>query len=579
MRDLTARLKRPEGTMTLRPIQAWTLLEAPLVGGCIANITIGGGKSLIGMLMPMVMPDCQRAVLLIPADLRSQFYDDWKRYGQHWKLPNLAGGDGGFIPGRPVLHVMSYQELSHKKGTDALIRINPDLVAADECQAIANIESVRGDRFFNFFPPRPWARFTGWSASIMSDSIMNFCPLFVIALGGNSPAPVDKKAMKEWAGALDPDHEEPRGPGALMRFCLPGEDVYSGVSRRFTETVGFIATGENELKVPIVFRKRVPPPMPEHVVKAYRKLKRKDDELGGWVRPDGEVLEDQLQVVDCARDLSVGLYLRWIFPRGEPKELIDLWFEVRTAWNRELRAALQGARTVFMDSPSLCEDAAKRWYDGGCPECNRLALQPHGEGCKTAEFQPLWAPYSYPAWREIEDKVQPVSQTVWMDEWLVNDVVRWLGEHTGIVWVEHPELGLKLAQMTGLPYYGDGEEAHAGIRAEDGKRSIIASIQSHHKGKNLQGAFNKNLIVQWPSSAELVEQTCGRTHREGQEAAEVGVWYYAHTVELEGSLETSMERAKSIQGLMKTAQKMNYGRWEDAALDALVARHITEAQP
>lgn len=558
--ELTAKLKRPEGTMTLRPIQSLALYEAPRAGGLIGMVRIGGGKTLIGMLMPMVMPNCQRSVLLIPSDLRDQFYKDWKEYGQHWKLPNLAG-EGSFVVGRPVLHVMTYSELSHKKGTDALNRINPDHVGSDECQALRNIASSRGGRFFDFFPSHPHARFTALSASITASSFTDMAHLFVVALGPLAPVPVAPSVVKEWASALDPDVDIPFEPGVLRVFCHAGEDVREGVHRRLVDTQGVIASTGDQIDVPLTFIERKAPPMPPEVLEAYRKLKRKNPETDCWTRPDGEPLEDQLEVQDCARDLAVGLYLRTIFPRGEPKELIDLWYEIRSSWNRELRTQLQGLRTAFFDSPALLEEAAERYYEGGCPECNRAANTDHSPSCKIAIALPVWNSYTYPAWKEIREAVYTESETVWMSDWMVQDMAAWLRDHTGIVWVEHPKLGERLAEVSGCRYYGAGDEAHREILSEKGDRSIICSISSHSKGKNMQ-AWNKNLIAQWPSSAELIEQSIGRTHRDGQ-TRPVSCWYYAHTVELENSIETSKARAKWMQSQMGP-QKICYGTWEQA---------------
>lgn len=559
IQELTAKLKRPEGTMTLRPIQALALHEAVQAGGLIGMVRIGGGKTLISMLMPMVMPGCQRSVLLIPSDLRDQFYKDWKEYGQHWKLPNLAG-EGPFVVGRPVLHLMTYSELSHKKGTDALIRINPDHVGSDECQALRNVLSARGGRFFDFFPARPKVRFTALSASITANSFTDMTHLFVVALGPGAPVPVAPSVVKEWASALDPDVDIPFDSGVLRMFCLPEEDVRDGVHRRLVDTLGVIASTGDQIDIPLTFIERKPPPMPADVLEAYRKLKRKNPETDCWTRPDGEPLEDQLEVQDCARDLAVGLYLRTIFPRGEAKELIDLWYEIRSAWNRELRTQLQGQRSAFFDSPALLEEAAARYYEGGCPECNRTALADHSVGCKIAFALPVWNSYAYPAWKEIREAVYTESETVWMSDWMVQDMAQWAREHVGIIWVEHPKLGERLAEVTGCRYYGSGDEAHAEIGNEKGDRTIICSIASHHKGKNLQ-AFNKNLIAQWPSSAELVEQTVGRSHRDGQ-TKPVSCWYYAHTVELENSVEKSVARAKWMQSQMGP-QKICYAIWQE----------------
>jgi len=42
-------------------------------GGGIGCIQAGEGKTLMGLLMPMMMPDCKHAVLLLPAGLKRSY--------------------------------------------------------------------------------------------------------------------------------------------------------------------------------------------------------------------------------------------------------------------------------------------------------------------------------------------------------------------------------------------------------------------------------------------------------------------------------------------------------------------------
>jgi intein/homing endonuclease len=46
--ELTARLRKPRGTMRLKPVQAWALYELGTVGGLFAPVTVGGGKCVAG---------------------------------------------------------------------------------------------------------------------------------------------------------------------------------------------------------------------------------------------------------------------------------------------------------------------------------------------------------------------------------------------------------------------------------------------------------------------------------------------------------------------------------------------------
>lgn len=519
-------------------------------------------NTLLGMLLPMCMPNCKRAVLLIPPDLRPQFAADWESYGKHWVLPNLAGGRW-FVPGRPVLHVIAYSELSHAKSSALLDQIDPDLVMGDEISALRNFTAARVIRFNRFFLTHPKTRFAGWDATVIGDSIEDFWHLLVMALGNGSPLPVKHSEVMAWARALDPsDKEGYFMPGVLEEFCEPGESIRSGFQRRLVATAGVVATEENALNIPLIFQERKPPLTPLNISVHLATLRRKTED-GGWKRPDGEELRTPVEVISCARQLAQGLYLRWRFPHGEPTEVIDTWFARRQEWNRELRAVLRAPR-VHMDSPLLCENAAARYYTGGCPGCARGPEQEHESGCKVVESHPLWPSFTFKAWRAVEDTVHHVTEVVWESDWLLRDAAAWAREAPGIVWVDHPAFGNRLAQLTGLPYYGGGDESAHEIIKEDGSRSIICSVQSNKKGKNLQ-AWHRNLLVAFPSSNDVVEQVVGRTYRSGQYAPQVTCDYYLHTPELEHSFETAQKRAAFVAETLGTAQKLVYGEFRGAA--------------
>jgi len=556
--ELTERLKTPNGTMKLRPIQAWALHEASQRNGLIGNIAVGAGKELVGMLMPMVMQDCKRAVLMIPPDLRAQFYErDWPRYSEHWRMPNLAGGSK-FIIGRPVLHVVAYSELSSPKATRLLEEINPDLIICNEIQNLKLKASARTKRFLRYFAEQHQTRLVGWSGTLLTNSIKNAAHLCAIALDEGSPMPINPSTVEEWSSALDP-HDIFYDPGVLRGFSEPGENILTGYRRRIVDTPGFIATSEEELGTSLIFYERKAPPTPDEVQSAIRQLRRAPEQ-GGWRRPDGEELVDALRVVECVKQLASGFYYYWDFPRGEPLELRKRWFMLRQDWNRELRAKIKRAEP-FLDSDGLCENAAKRFFDGGCPGCSRGPAEPHEGQCKIAIDHPLWESQTYLAWREIKDEVYHVQKSTWVSDFLLEDIATWMRQAPGIVWVDHVEVGHRLARLTGFPYFGGGDKASSEIIHEKGDRPIIASVQAHHKGKNLQEAFWRNLIVSISPNAAELEQLVGRTHREGQPKDEVEVHYYAHIAELSDTLDKAKERAKFVNDILGSPQKLIYGNW------------------
>jgi hypothetical protein len=136
-----------------------------------------------------------------------------------------------------------------------------------------------------------------------------------------------------------------------------------------------------------------------------------------------------------------------------------------------------------------------------------------------------------------------VPQAVWLDDFMVKDAATWATEAPGIVWVEYPELGERIARAAKIPYFGGGDRAGIEIERETGTRSIIASIRSHGTGKNLQRAFSRNLVCNPMADGEAWEQLIGRTHRIGQPADEVTVEVYQHTQEYRDAFAKARELA------------------------------------
>jgi hypothetical protein len=142
--------------------------------------------------------------------------------------------------------------------------------------------------------------------------------------------------------------------------------------------------------------------------------------------------------------------------------------------------------------------------------------------------------------------VQPEPQAVWISDFVVNDAAAWAKKNVGIVWVEFPELGERIAKTAGIPWYGGGPEASATVGLEKGNRSIVASIRAHGTGKNLQ-AFTKNLVVTPPADGGTWEQLIARTHRPGQTAGLVEVDVCLHTEQFENAFAKARELARFIQ--------------------------------
>ena len=496
----------------LNPIQGWYLYEGMLGGGAIGHIVAGGGKTGIDILLPMVAPDCRRAVVLVPPGLRAQFRHDFERWSQHFKTPNLAGGRW-FVEGRPVLTVVAYTELS-SKGFATFLEVNkPQVLIFDEAQALANRSSTRTDRLLAYAEGHGGVRYFPHSGSLTANGLDDCAHLFTLALGDGSPLPNANGTVLEWATAIDPG--ENRAPvGALAQLCERGEGVRSGFRRRMVNTRGVISTVDAEVSARLEIHQRVPPPMPPAVKEALTMVRSRS------IRPDLEEAEDEMTAAMWARQVAAGFYYFWRYPRGEPPELIEKWFKARSAYFAAVRHKLEGRRAPLMDSPGYLKDAAVRCLEGYKGDL------------------PVWRCEELAPWLELEDQVQPVQGTAWIDDWLMRDAVQWGKANVGVIWYLHRACGQKIAQLGGFPYFGEGEAASEAIALETGSRTIVASIKAHGTGKNLE-FFSRALVVNNPASGWQWEQLLARLHRRGQEAKCVRFDVYRHTQEYRDALDAA----------------------------------------
>lgn len=484
-------------------------------------------------------PKIRNGLLLVPPGLIEQLVHEYDLLSEHFVVPELWVHNGSnvkrIVPGMPVLHVRPYSLLSKDQHSDWIKNLAPQVIIADESDKLRIVNGAGTSRVIRHFLSRGDTLFAGWSGSFMNASIMEFYHLMGIALRYQSPVPLDRTVAEQWDRAIGA-HESLAPPGELLALCKPGEHVRAGFGRRLAETMGVIVSSGASVDVKLTISERPAPTIPQAVEDALHTLR------STWVRLDGEELIDAMSVAECARQYACGLYLQWWFPRGEPEELIKEWLLRRKVYNKEARSELLDRRE-FLDSPKNLELAAQRY---------------HGQRAKRDD-RPEWASYGWPEWSEIKGKVKPKSRAVWIDEWLARDAAEWAVTNTGIVWYGVVEFGRKVAEIAGLPLHGGG--ADAGVRliggkskktgksyaGEDGSRSAILSIDSHHRGRDgLQRLFRHQLIANMFGNAAALEQLFGRLHRQGQ-LEDVTAAFYGHTEELEAATALALRRAECIQ--------------------------------
>lgn len=539
----------------LRPIQGWGLEEASNANGFLGPIGVGHGKEGLCLLAPWAF-ESKVAVLMLPANLRAQFLQrDYPQWSQHFKVPSLAGGT--FWPGRPVLHVMSYNDLSSPKASSLLSQLAPDTIILNEAQNLGRREAARTKRFLRYVAERASAdkpvRLFAVSGTLTKRSIKDYAHLSEIALGDGSPLPRHWPTVEEWAGAIDAT-DAPAPVGQLRVFCRDGETARSGFRRRLVETTGVVATEEGALDTLLSINERRTIVAPPEVLDLIREVR------DTWQRPDGEEIVDALTKSNVCRQLACGFFLRWRWPRKEAKEVIAAWLLARKDWHKEVREKLKTSRE-HLDSPLLVTKAAIRWWDGYTykdPVTGETRKIPPGT---TGGPLPTWAAENWPRWKALRHTAQPETEAVWVDDFLVRDAAEWAKSTKGIVWYEHACLGPRIARLAGVPHYGGGSDASAEILQERGTRSIVASIKAHGTGKNLQ-TFAHNLIANPPADGASWEQLLARTHRPGQKADEVIAEVYRHTDEMREAIDTAIGRARYIQGTLGGAMKLLYAAYD-----------------
>ncbi len=593
--DCTFVFALPWSKMKLWPLQSAALVEACQANGLFAPLGVGAGKTLITLCLYEALSST-RQVILLPPQLKKQLFNKLlPEYRKHFKMPDVFANAGD----KPGIYVIGYSELSSVKKADILDRIKPDLVVCDEAHSLRHKDSARTKRFLRFMRENPGTRFCALSGTITTRSIKDYQHLIDLALRKHSPVPSGHSELQDWSNAIDVVSDKAMQPGALMEFCNeeetqqallnPKAAVRSGFRRRLVSTLGVVASTEDALGSSLVIR-RLDLPMPQivlDVIEGTNKTWSIDYNEYEQTRPV-ESKDDALSLNRSLRQLASGFFLRWNW-KDQQKDVE--WLTARKAWHQEMRGYLATQSRAGLDSPLLLARAAAEAYaleqeserleahalEAGELNSAELALYlkeleekkviPEGarEDCvrpgagvrmlkrlaKNALKKIRWRAESWAAWAAVKHRTLPPVDTIWIDLFQVHDAIAWANgsDKPSIIWVEHPALGEKIAEMSGIPYYGAGRDA---TFAEE--PVIVCSIKAQGTGKNLQ-RYCRNLITTMPANGTTFEQLVGRTHRPGQTADEVEVDWYGHTEEMVSAFDNVLQDAKYQAATMGQAQK------------------------
>lgn len=456
---MTEALRTPQGTMTLRPLQALGLVEAHDYGGLLGLLPVGEGKTLLSYLLPLVI-GAARPLLVVPASLIDKTREEFGELRDHWR--------------HAPMEITSYELISTRP--KLLDDLAPDMLICDEVHALKDPKSASTKRVYRYI--RKLAKdhrrlvFCGLSGTIAARSFKDWWHIQQWALPpAVQPLPYNYPTLLSWCEALDEKLGTARPVGALARLC-PDDPTPQGIRAAFGKRLrlapGVISSEGGEVPQSIDFRVVIQsvPAIDTHV----RKLR------ATWATPDEEFTE-AADLWRHAREMANGFYYKWETPAPED------WLEARREFNAFVRGILHGSRTY--DTMGQVKEAF-----GARPEVAN--------------------------WRALENTFEPVTVPVWFDATVVEAASGWAQTTGGLVWVEHTAVGDRLEDVYGLPYFGEQGRTRDGRSILHHVGSAAVSQKAVSRGFNLQHKWHRNLILNATPIGTRYEQLMGRTHRQGQ---------------------------------------------------------------
>lgn len=479
VRRLTALLKTPDGTQSLRAKQALAISDAWHCRGGFFPLGVGEGKTLITFMIPYVLR-AKRPALFMPASLQSKTAKDWKEYRKNWLVPNN-------------IQYVTYEWLGRVNAAPFLEEQRFDCLLLDEGHRAKNKKAACTRRLMRYVQDHPEVPVFILSGTMMRKSLLDFGHLIQWTHGKDkAPVPATVNELQEWAAALDEkvNEWERYEPGALVR--LNNNDIDQdtltrarrGFQKRLVETPGVVATigkdGERVDASIYVRAVKYDPGVSEEDWFRLRKNMR---------TPDDWELTQAVDVWRHAKELALGLYYAWD-PRPPPE-----WRKARKDWAAFVRDVLSRSRTL--DSELQVVQACDA---GKLPNDTLIA------------------------WRAIKDTFKPNVVPRWLNDNAINECIKWAKE-PGIVWTEHDLFARRLAEKSGLKYYRAKGCTDSGehVYDADTSKAVILSIDANKEGLNLQKMFRRMLYASLPEGADVLQQSIGRLHRPGFDWDEVEI--------------------------------------------------------
>ncbi len=569
----------------LRPTQAQYLLESHDEEGGFLQGDVGIGKTLLTMLLG-VAHESDRIMMVCPA---AMVEDTWRKFRvlrEHWS----------FLP----MRVVSCEHFGRDSAKDTLARFfdgakRPALIF-DEVEAFLATDTGRTQKIERFITScREEGRFLtvdAMTATPAKRSLKDFRHIMKWCRPKACPLPVDS-TIYEWCAAVDEKTAGSIDPGALLKFCnetelrLPDEVKAAtlAVGRRIFETPGVLASPETEVDSRLIVScKQLTFTKAEDEAYSYlRGIPGDPDRLGGET-PDRHPIADDVALWRHARELSLNFFYKWE-PAPPPE-----WLNARKAWAKAVRTILKSNGRELDTEFQVAKEVRLAIKGRRCPKCGLRTTRAICDGTPeggayspgvgddeieedeaedeeaTSRHTPtetIGSPQKheaadlYLAWHAIKDTFEPTTVPVWVGSTALDYAEEWGRKHVGIIWTEHTAFAEELAKRSKLRYFGRRGCDASGrfIEDADPKQSLIASIASNFRGRNLQ-AWCESLITSCPPTGKTQQQLLGRQHRPGQRSKQVHYEYLISCLEQERGFDQARRDCGWHKDVLQTRPKL-----------------------
>ena len=512
--------------------------------GIVARVGVGGGKTLISLLLPTILR-CRRPGLLVPSKLREKTHRALPEIRRHWRV-------------RSDLLVHTYEEVSTRP--EMLSDLGVDLWVCDESHRLARISAGRTRRVVRFARMRPECRWVFLSGTFDKRGPRDSAHLVEMSLREGSYLPTNDGELGSWEQVLSSRGSPEASDWGTFRPLVDawGEDLVrwdrsaadrtqlcrEALERRVWSCPGVVTQHVMSCDASILIR-RVTRPASAEVSGAIMSLEatKKIPGSGGV-----SVVSDQ----DMARvsdTLSLGFYYRWCWERTRAGKPDQVWIGARCVWSGELSDYLvptgQGDRCgvdtpghvavlASQDSALLPRSLVEAWrrWDAvrGRYRIQYLDdVQTGGGDCEVVPVEPVW---------------------------LTGEVIEWMAAEFGdpgtVVWYRHRAVAAALREA-GMRVFVRGQ-----VPPNDGV-SCALSEYVHGEGHDLY-SFGRGVIPCPPPNGAQIEQLIGRIHRPGQRRDEVQVDLWTHTERLAGAVRRAVEDARYLHAT-QGPQRLIVGTW------------------